>query len=722
MKSSAYKKFVLLSSVFLTLSVTNDLVTIVYAETADQTTLSSEATETTTTQTSENLSETTNTSEKESSEKNISSSIITETETSATEKETTADDAIKKDVLPGITPKIATGSVSYKANSSEYTLNTTYTGTITLSNKDGDLIPAGTTIVISIPSEAIDYSTIDLTDENISNYFDVTIDESAGMLTFVVKKDIVGNTTISADFHTKVIGTPGTTYNVSATTTSNGQDIPTIVGTPKLKVNTNTPPIYNYVNSYWGISNSNPGNFVARDGSDIGGLPTGNFNRTSDVIQNFIEVNYTGENILPSDCFYRFAWYIEPVGNGKVTITDEDIANIVVRDTLTQAVIPKQYYKVYRDSGKPDNNEIWIDLQSEDVSGGYIKRDGRYEASVSAHANNDSITYPSQAYIYMATANGGNIGGGAHFDLNNRFLTTGDSTVFANLTVEDKTFYVGDLTDENIKEKLLENITARDTEDGDISKDVTVDYSSVQPNTPDKYQVTYSVTNSSGHLSTKTATVTILEKQDGAPVTVKYVDEDQNEIAEAKVLNGKVGDPYTSQAATIDNYTLLDEPDNKEGQFTDKPQTVTYIYQGKLLFVDAPTQLQFGEHTISAGDETYSLESLDKNLLVQDLRKNGSTWSLTAKLNQEFIGTTTSKKLGATLYYNNPTQGKQAITTDESVVIHNQTTSNHDELNVSQDWQSKPDTLQLFVPGGKAVADTYDATIEWDLNDVVANE
>ncbi|WP_075491365.1 MucBP domain-containing protein [Enterococcus thailandicus] len=722
MKSSAYKKVVLLSSVFLTLSVTNDLVTIVYAETADQTTLSSEATETTTTQTSENLSETTNTSEKESSEKNISSSIITETETSATEKETTADDAIKKDILPGITPKIATGSVSYKANSSEYTLNTTYTGTITLSNKDGDSIPAGTTIVISIPSEAIDYSTIDLTDENISNYFDVTIDESAGTLTFVVKKDIVGNTTISADFHTKVIGTPGTTYNVSATTTSNGQDIPTIVGTPKLKVNTNTPPIYNYVNSYWGISNSNPGNFVARDGSDIGGLPTGNFNRTSDVIQNFIEVNYTGENILPSDCFYRFAWYIEPVGNGKVTITDEDIANIVVRDTLTQAVIPKQYYKVYRDSGKPDNNEIWIDLQSEDVSGGYIKRDGRYEASVSAHANNDSITYPSQAYIYMATANGGNIGGGAHFDLNNRFLTTGDSTVFANLTVEDKTFYVGDLTDENIKEKLLENITARDTEDGDISKDVTVDYSSVQPNTPDKYQVTYSVTNSSGHLSTKTATVTILEKQDGAPVTVKYVDEDQNEIAEAKVLNGKVGDPYTSQAATIDNYTLLDEPDNKEGQFTDKPQTVTYIYQGKLLFVDAPTQLQFGEHTISAGDETYSLESLDKNLLVQDLRKNGSTWSLTAKLNQEFIGTTTSKKLGATLYYNNPTQGKQAITTDESVVIHNQTTSNHDELNVSQDWQSKPDTLQLFVPGGKAVADTYDATIEWDLNDVVANE
>lgn len=722
MKSSAYKKFVLLSSVFLTLSVTNDLVTIVYAETADQTTLSSEATETTTTQTSENLSETTNTSEKESSEKNISSSIITETETSATEKETTADDAIKKDVLPGITPKIATGSVSYKANSSEYTLNTTYTGTITLSNKDGDSIPAGTTIVISIPSEAIDYSTIDLTDENISNYFDVTIDESAGTLTFVVKKDIVGNTTISADFHTKVIGTPGTTYNVSATTTSNGQDIPTIVGTPKLKVNTNTPPIYNYVNSYWGISNSNPGNFVARDGSDIGGLPTGNFNRTSDVIQNFIEVNYTGENILPSDCFYRFAWYIEPVGNGKVTITDEDIANIVVRDTLTQAVIPKQYYKVYRDSGKPDNNEIWIDLQSEDVSGGYIKRDGRYEASVSAHANNDSITYPSQAYIYMATANGGNIGGGAHFDLNNRFLTTGDSTVFANLTVEDKTFYVGDLTDENIKEKLLENITARDTEDGDISKDVTVDYSSVQPNTPDKYQVTYSVTNSSGHLSTKTATVTILEKQDGAPVTVKYVDEDQNEIAEAKVLNGKVGDPYTSQAATIDNYTLLDEPDNKEGQFTDKPQTVTYIYQGKLLFVDAPTQLQFGEHTISAGDETYSLESLDKNLLVQDLRKNGSTWSLTAKLNQEFIGTTTSKKLGATLYYNNPTQSKQAITTDESVVIHNQTTSNHDEQNVSQDWQSKPDTLQLFVPGGKAVADTYDTTIEWDLNDVVANE
>ncbi|MBO0431693.1 MucBP domain-containing protein [Enterococcus sp. DIV0660C] len=722
MKSSTYKKFVLLSSVFLTLSVANNLVTIVHAETTDQTTLSSKATKTKTTQTSENSSDQTSTSVKESKEKNISSSIIAETATSATENETKADDAIKKDVLPRITPKIATGSVSYKANSSVYTLNTTYTGTVTLTNKDGDSIPAGTTIVISIPTEAIDYSAIDLTDENISSYFDVTIDKNAGTITFVVKNDIVGDTTISADFHTKVIGNTGTTYNVSATTTSNGQDIPTIVGTPKLTVDTNTPPIYDYVNSYWGISDGTPGNFVGKDGSNVGGLPTGNFTRTSDVIQNFIQVNYSGENILPADCFYRFAWYIEPIGNGKVTITDEDIANIVVRDTITQAVIPKQYYKVYRDATKPDNNEIWIDLQSEKTSGGYIKRDGSYEASVSAHANNDSITYPSQSYIYMATANGGNIAGGKHFDLNNQFLTTGDSTVFANLSVEDKTFYVGDLTAANIKEKLLKNIVAKDTNDGDISSQVTVDDSQVQADTPGKYKVTYSVTNSTGHISTKTATVTILERKDGAPVTVEYVDEDGNDIAEKDVLNGKVDDPYTSQAKTIDNYTLLKEPDNKEGKFTDKAQTVTYIYQGKLLFVDAPTKLQFGEHTISAKDETYSLKSLDKNLLIKDLRKNGSTWSLTAKLNQAFIGTTTSKKLGATLYYMNPSQGKQAITTDESVVIHNQTTSDHEEQNVSQDWQSKADTLQLFVPGGKAVVDTYDATIEWDLNDVVPNE
>lgn len=717
MKSSAYKKVVLLSSVFLTLSVTNDLVTIVYAETADQTTLSSEATETTTTQTSENLSETTNTSEKESSEKNISSSIITETETSATEKETTADDAIKKDVLPGITPKIADNSVSYSADATEYAVGQVYNGTVSLINSDSDTISAGTVITVAISPEAIDYASLDLNDPNIAQYFDVAVDDTNGIITFTVKKDILGNSDISIDFHATVKGNPGTTYDVTVTTVSNAVEIPTNNSAPELIVDDQTPPVYGLVNAYWGISPLDVGNFFGKNGSDIDNLPTGNFNRTTDEIQNFIQANPTGNNTMPSYQHYEFAWYIGANGNGQTTIDPQDI---VVRETISQEVIPAQYYTVHLDAARP-TQEIWIVLQSEDDSGGYIKPQGRYEVSVKVHVTNDSITYPTQSFVYVKYQ-GGATEKSEVFNLNNRFLTTGDSTVFANLSVEDKTFYVGELTDANRQEKLLANIVAKDTNDGDISNQVVVDDSQVQADTPGKYQVTYSVTNSSGHLSTKTATVTILEKQDGAPVTVKYVDEDQNEIAEAKVLNGKVGDPYTSQAATIDNYTLLDEPDNKEGQFTDKPQTVTYIYQGKLLFVDAPTQLQFGEHTISAGDETYSLESLDKNLLVQDLRKNGSTWSLTAKLNQEFIGTTTSKKLGATLYYNNPTQGKQAITTDESVVIHNQTTSNHDEQNVSQDWQSKPDTLQLFVPGGKAVADTYDATIEWDLSDVVANE
>lgn len=99
-KSSAYKKFVLLSSMFLTLSVANDLVTIAYAETTDQTTLSSEATEMTSTQTSENLSDQTNASEKEPDEKNTSNPIIAETATSTTEKETKADGAIKKRCSP----------------------------------------------------------------------------------------------------------------------------------------------------------------------------------------------------------------------------------------------------------------------------------------------------------------------------------------------------------------------------------------------------------------------------------------------------------------------------------------------------------------------------------------------------------------------------------------------------------------------------------------------
>ncbi|MBC1488896.1 MucBP domain-containing protein [Listeria sp. FSL L7-1485] len=66
--------------------------------------------------------------------------------------------------------------------------------------------------------------------------------------------------------------------------------------------------------------------------------------------------------------------------------------------------------------------------------------------------------------------------------------------------------------------------------------------------------------------------------QVAADVTVKYVDADGNELATSETLTGNVDDSYTSEAKTIEGWTLAETPANATGTFSDQAQTVTYVY------------------------------------------------------------------------------------------------------------------------------------------------
>uniref|UniRef100_UPI003204AF54 MucBP domain-containing protein n=1 Tax=Listeria monocytogenes TaxID=1639 RepID=UPI003204AF54 len=60
--------------------------------------------------------------------------------------------------------------------------------------------------------------------------------------------------------------------------------------------------------------------------------------------------------------------------------------------------------------------------------------------------------------------------------------------------------------------------------------------------------------NATGVFTNSKQTVTyVYEKADGAPVTVKYVDADGNELATSDTLNGKIDAPYHSVTCVINN-------------------------------------------------------------------------------------------------------------------------------------------------------------------------
>lgn len=79
----------------------------------------------------------------------------------------------------------------------------------------------------------------------------------------------------------------------------------------------------------------------------------------------------------------------------------------------------------------------------------------------------------------------------------------------------------------------------------------------------------------------------VYERTEAALVTVKYVDEENNELVVSETLNGKIGLPYQSTAKSITGWTLKETPVNANGTFTDKAQTVTYVY--KKMNSDQPS-------------------------------------------------------------------------------------------------------------------------------------
>ena len=87
--------------------------------------------------------------------------------------------------------------------------------------------------------------------------------------------------------------------------------------------------------------------------------------------------------------------------------------------------------------------------------------------------------------------------------------------------------------------------------------------------------------NPTGQFTDKAQTITYVYTKDkvkGADVTVKYIDTDGKKISDDVVKTGNVGDDYNSEQKDIVGYTFKEVQGNPTGQFTDKAQTITYVY------------------------------------------------------------------------------------------------------------------------------------------------
>ncbi|MDT2712902.1 MucBP domain-containing protein [Enterococcus gallinarum] len=125
--------------------------------------------------------------------------------------------------------------------------------------------------------------------------------------------------------------------------------------------------------------------------------------------------------------------------------------------------------------------------------------------------------------------------------------------------------------------------------------------------------------NMTGVFSDTAQTVTYIYTKDpilAADVMVEYVDNEGKEIHEPKTLSGNIGEKYDVSTATyqlmIDGYTLNQSqlPKNMTGTFSDKAQTVTYVYTKDPIHAADVTV----EYVDNEGNQIHESQTLKGNI------------------------------------------------------------------------------------------------------------
>lgn len=603
------------------------------------------------------------------------------------------------------TTKISDESIKIGTNADEeFSMGDLYMLTINLSNIDGDVIPKGTKIYLNIPNEAVDYSNIDLTDEVLNENFDIDVNENTGQIILTLKKEIVGDSKIVARINIGITGESAESYDVTASVDADGKTQPVAIDNPTITIkdySTNPPGTYGYLNQFWGKSDTEKAGFTGRiEGEGAGKY--GVFNRNTDRITTFAQLNPQRNLILDTPTVWKFEF------DKNQTLLPETIQLI---DGSTRQPISTEMYEII------DIHETGFSIKISDKypQGTFDFLESTYQTQV----HDDSLTYVNSTsnehkdiYGKLVTDN---------FSLNSRFALIGDSDFFPTLSVEDKSFEVGYLTEENIMSELLKEIKAKDTNDGDISEIIEVDYSNLDPNTVGDYEVTYYVKNSLGNISKRTATIHISERVVGGDITVEYVDKFGQSLAPKQILHGNIGDTYQTEAIPIEGYKLKWSPENKNGEFTEEKQVVTYVYEGQLIFVSAPEILNFGSNLpIPKVDTEYSLESKEGDLTVADYRGENNGWTMTGKLISEMTSTS-GHKLEDSLYYQ--IDGKKEMFSEgSSISIYSKTTTDSNPVKISDSWEKASDGPKLKVKAGEPRSESYQGKIQWALQNVPTND
>ncbi|MBC1440375.1 MucBP domain-containing protein [Listeria innocua] len=148
----------------------------------------------------------------------------------------------------------------------------------------------------------------------------------------------------------------------------------------------------------------------------------------------------------------------------------------------------------------------------------------------------------------------------------------------------------------NYQDELGAKISETEVLTGEIGETYTT-----VAKTIDGYTLIKSPTNANGIFNENSQTVTYVYQLQNSPIaaniTVKHLDENNNELAPSEVLSGNVDEAYTTKPKEIKDYSLVKVPTNASGKFTTEAQTVIYHYKKNSIPTSSYITVKYVDET-----------------------------------------------------------------------------------------------------------------------------
>ena len=141
-------------------------------------------------------------------------------------------------------------------------------------------------------------------------------------------------------------------------------------------------------------------------------------------------------------------------------------------------------------------------------------------------------------------------------------------------------------------------------------------YTNVDPSKPGTYVAIFMARQASYNVYTTHVVNVIVDPERVGEVIVRYLDNQGQEIHETKTLSGTIGASYDASTdeykLSIDGYTLDESqlPENSKGVFSEKAQTITYIYTKNPI----PAADVTVEYVDTEGNEIHASQTISGNV------------------------------------------------------------------------------------------------------------